>query len=177
MSKRDNKVGDIRRIPVPATVDTTNVENAVKAYLNAADNRKQASLLRDLMLQIDVEILKLYALPLEEEWAILRLFNGCERFGVPFSQIGYFPEELEHPIRLADFLEFESDWSLTNRERGRLIDKDIAGTISVEEKTRLEALQAYADYYLDKVSPRPTHILDELEGRLFGNSTTNDKEE
>lgn len=63
---------------------------------------------------------------------------------------------------LADFLEFDADWSVTNRERGRLIDKSIAGTISPKEQARLDSLQAYADYYLNKVAPRPTYVLDGL---------------
>lgn len=56
-------------------------------------------------------------------------------------------------------------WPATNRERGQLIDKNIAGTITAEERARLDVLQAYADYHLQKVSPRPTGLLDELERR------------
>jgi hypothetical protein len=124
-----------------------------------------------LLLRLDVEVLKLYSLPVELEWALLNLFNGCNRVGVPFTQNRYLPAELSHPIRLADFLQFESDWPTTNRERGRLIDRNIAETISADERIRLDALQAYADYYLDKVAPRPTRVLDELEERLLVSSS------
>ena len=66
-------------------------------------------------------------------------------------------------MSFADFLEFEKDWSVTNRERGMLIDKSMSGTLSSEERRRLDALQIYADYHIDLVSPRPTDVLDELE--------------
>ena len=56
----------------------------------------------------------------------------------------------------------------TNRERGKLIVKNISGKMTAEERTRLDALQAYADYHVQKVAPRPTHLLDELEKRLLG---------
>lgn len=58
-------------------------------------------------------------------------------------------------MNLADFLHFEENWALTNHERGVLIDKSISGTISAEEQMRLDALQAYADYHIGQVAPRP----------------------
>lgn len=50
----------------------------------------------------------------------------------------------------------KTPWETINRERGLLIDKDIAGTITRDEKGILEALQAYADYHIDKVAPKPS---------------------
>ena len=76
----------------------------------------------------------------------------------------------QHFYRRADtnlnHLQFEEDWPATNRERGLLIDKNISGTISKEEQMHLDALQAYADYHIDQVAPRPSHVLDELEKRI-----------
>jgi len=46
------------------------------------------------------------------------------------------------------------DWPTINRFRGRLIDKDIVGTLTAEETTCLAALQAYADYYIEATTPR-----------------------
>lgn len=60
----------------------------------------------------------------------------------------------------------ERGWSDVNRERCHLINKDIAGTITAEEKGRLDALQAFTDDYLDRVAPRPTGLLEDLEERL-----------
>jgi hypothetical protein len=79
----------------------------------------------------------------------------------------YLPREIEGKVRFSDFVQFEEDWSITNRQRGRLIDKKISGRLNAEERTRLDALQAYTDYHIERVAPRPTHALDELENRLF----------
>ena len=40
---------------------------------------------------------------------------------------------------------------------------------------RLDALQAYADYHIDQVAPRPNHMLDELEERLLSGLPTKDE--
>ena len=106
-----------------------------------------------------------------KRWAAYRAEKtaaaGSERFGMPFKQTRCLPKEVEGGISLSDFLEFEKDWSVTNRERGLLIDKSISGKLSTEERRRLDALQIYADYHIDQVSRRPTDVLDELEKRLF----------
>ena len=119
-----------------------------------------------MLLRVDAEGLKLYELPLDLEQQVLSLFTDWKRVGVPFIQDRYLPATMEGKLRLWQFLEMEAAWSATNRERGRLIDKNISGTITAGERARLEVLQAYADYHLQKVSPRPTHLLDELERRL-----------
>jgi hypothetical protein len=46
-------------------------------------------------------------------------------------------------------------WEMLNHERGSLIDKNIAGTLNSQERVHLEALNAYADRYLEQVAPRP----------------------
>ena len=94
-------------------------------------------------------------------------FNDWKRVGIPFSQTRFLPTALEGKLHLSDFLQFDENWSATNRERGKLIDKNISGKASEDERARLELLQAYADYHIQKVSPRPTHLLDELEKRLL----------
>jgi hypothetical protein len=70
---------------------------------------------------------------------------------------------MDGKVSLWQFLELERSWSATNRERGHLIDKNISGTITADERVRLDVLQAYADYHLQKVAPRPTQWLDDLE--------------
>jgi hypothetical protein len=94
---------------------------------------------------------------------------------VPFKQTRYLPGELEGRIRFSDFLQLEADWPSTNRERGMLIDKNISGRLNEEERARLDALQAYTDYHIERVAPRPARALDELEDRLFSGSQTKDK--
>ncbi|MGB8060705.1 MAG: hypothetical protein WCF26_02265 [Candidatus Sulfotelmatobacter sp.] len=94
-------------------------------------------------------------------------FPRWERVGVPFQQCGYVPDDLSGRLRFSDFIEFERDWPTTNRERGELIDKNIAGTLTLDERIRLDALQAYADYHITQVAPHSTGVLEELENRLF----------
>jgi hypothetical protein len=167
LARRHNIVGDIQNIPMPRADLFESVESAAKTYFAAASSGADAKTLQKLLLKVDSIVLRLYSLPFELEQSLLALFTDWRRVGVTFTQIGYLPKELERRISLTDFLQFEEDWSATNRERGRLIDKDISSNLEAEERVRLEALQAYADYHLDKVSSRPTHVLDELEDRLF----------
>ena len=167
LGKRENTGGDIRRIPVPNARSFVRVEDAATAYLNATAEQKESTTLRDLLLHVDVEVLKLYALPAELERAVLDLFSGYKRVGVRFEQDRYFPEELDHPMSLADLVGYEADWSKTNRRRGKLIEKNIAGTITEAEQVELDALQAYADYHIEQVAPRPPKVFEELEDLLF----------
>ena len=175
LGKRDNLVGDIRNIPIPKTNALDGVERAAREYLSAASDPIAPPKLAALLLRVDSEVLKLYSLPLELEQRVLGLFTGSKRVGVPFTQTRYLPEELDGKIHFSDFLQFEEDWSVTNRERGLLIDKGISGQLNAEERTRLDALQTYADYHLERIAPRPTHLLDELENRLFSGSPTKGK--
>jgi hypothetical protein len=166
LGKRDNLVGDIRKIPAPTHGSYERVSRAAETYLTAASSEADSETLQKLLLGVDCEVLKLYSLPLELEQSLLAVFTDYERVGVPFKQTRYLPGEIEDSVRFSDFVQFEADWVATNRERGLLIDKNISGTISNEERSRLDALQAYADYHINQVAPRPTYVLDELERRL-----------
>jgi hypothetical protein len=151
------------------------VERAASAYLAAASSETASAKLERLLLDVEAEVLRLYSLPLDLEGRVLGLFSGTKRLGVPFKQTRYLPRELEGRIRFSDFLQFEADWPSTNRERGMLIDKNISGRLNGEERAQLDALQAYTDYHIETVVPRPTRALDELEDRLFSGSQTRDK--
>ena len=54
-----------------------------------------------------------------------------------------------------------------------LIGKSISGDLNANERDRLDALQAYADYHIERVAPRATGLLDELEDRLFSAAPAN----
>ncbi len=177
LGKRDNIVGDVRKIPVPTATSFERVERAASTYLVSAASGAATSTLKRLLLRVDAEVLELYALPLDLERSLLGLFNDWKRVGVPFTQSRYLPRELEDKMRLADFLQFEEAWPITNRERALLIDKNISGKLNASERVRLDALQAYADYHIERVTPRATHALDELENRLFGGAPTNGNNE
>ena len=130
---------------------------------------------KQTLLALDAEVLKLYGLPPRLERQLLDLFTGVERKGVGCDFRGYCTTKLSQPIRLSDFVGYESNWPSTNRRRGELVDTEIGGTITSTEAAELAGLQAYADYYLEKVSPRPTHVLEELENRVFGTATIRKK--
>jgi len=171
LGRRHNIVGDMRKIPVPKKSLFEGVERAATAYLESASSETDRATLQGLLLRVDSEVLKLYSLPLDLEQSLLGLFTDCKRVGVPFVQAAYLPKELAGRLSFSDFLQFEEDWPATNRERGKLIDRDIKGNLNTGEQARLDALQAYADYHIDKVAPRPTHVLDELEDKLFSSVT------
>jgi hypothetical protein len=175
LGKRDNLVGDIRRIPMPKSVSFESVQAAASEYLTAAAETDTSSAnLKKLLLHVDCEVLALYSLPFEVEQSLLGLFTDWERVGVPFRQSRYLPKELEGRLCLSDFLQFEIDWSVTNRERGILIDKSISGSLAPEEQMRLDALQIYADYHIEQVAPLSTRGLNELESRLFSSPPLKD---
>lgn len=168
LGKRDNLVGAMRRIPMPKGAAFNEIETASRGYLDAALAQTDSHELRRLLMKVDAAVLRQYALPIELESPLLALFTGWDRVGVPFKQDRYFPPELGRSIRFSDFVAYESDWPSSNRRRGELVDVEIGGTITSDEAAELAGLQAYADYYLEKVSPRPTRLLEELEARLFG---------
>jgi hypothetical protein len=166
LGKRDNIVGNLREIPLPNLTSFETLEGAAIAYLAAASSAEDPARLQKLLLDVDRETLRLYSLPPEFEQPLLGLFTHSTRVGVPFRQTRYLPAELDGKIRFADFVEFEEDWSVTNRERGLLIDKAISGSLSTEERDRLDVLQVYADYHIDQASPRRKYVLDKLEREL-----------
>ena len=61
----------------------------------------------------------------------------------------------------------ETKWIQLNKERGLLIDKKIAGTLTEEESIHLDGLNAYADVYLQRKFPKPEPPAVTL-GRLGG---------
>jgi hypothetical protein len=175
LGKRHNIVGDMRRIPMPKVSAFNEIETAARRYLDAAVAGSNKDELYRLMLRVDAAVLRQYALPVKLEAALLSLFTGWDRVGVPFRQDRYFPPELTNPMSFYDFVTYESDWLSANRRRGELVDKEISGTITSGEGAELAGLQSFADYYLEKVAPRPTRVLEELEDHVFGSASIRKK--
>lgn len=96
--------------------------------------------------------------------------------GVPFNQSRFLPEELEGKLRYSDFVAYEQNWPTTNRRRGDLIEKKIAGSLTELESVELDSLQSYADYYLDRTSPRSFPPLEELEDLILAKRLRSDKD-
>jgi hypothetical protein len=116
--KRDIDTRTYEALPLPLLRDLRNcsaVERAVEAYVGkarAADAAqgpaapRAANELKRLRLQIDAEVLKLYDLAPRDERAILDLFSGHKRPGVPFDQTEYFPQDFVSCIPLHVYLTF-----------------------------------------------------------------------
>ncbi|MDA1054333.1 MAG: N-6 DNA methylase [Planctomycetota bacterium] len=176
LAKRDNIVGDMRRIPLPRGNSFNEIEAAARAYMDAASSGADEERLRASLARVDAEVMRQYALPLNLETSLLSLFTDWQRPGVPFKQTHFLPEELEGKLHFAEFVDYEADWSTTNRRRGELIDKDISGNLSSSERSELDGLQAYADYHLEQVAPRPTDVLEQLEDLVLAKAGKRDRD-
>ena len=126
--KRDILVGLVRRLPVPppGKCDIEAVSNAAQHYLDAvtsaddvlAPHRDEARI-RDLLLRLDAEVLRLYGLPPRYERQLLDLFNGWERPGVPIKFDRYFPDDFEPRISLHEYLSEDYERSTAGALRDR----------------------------------------------------------
>ena len=115
---------------------------------------------QELLLRIDTAVLNLYDLPASLERELLDYFKDWERPGVPFTFDRYFPKHFEQSVHLRDIIAVKYDWPKTNRRRGRLIAREVEGTITGEEADELKRLQGLADLRTDLLDP---FNLDELE--------------
>ena len=165
--KRDNTVSDIRQMPIPSKQDLRPLEALVRRYLLAAARQSEARELKELLFDVDCEVLRLYDLPNGLERSVLDVFAAWERQGVPYSQSSYFPESFKAEISFSIFRELSGDWERTNRERGKLIDQSLAGELDAEGRARLSILQAYAEFYVFNVAARPLGNIEALEDELL----------
>src|SRR5208337_3686691 len=123
--------------------------------------------LKELLLDVDCEVLRLYDLPVALERSLLDIFSTWDRVGVPFSQPGYIPEAFNADVSLLAFRELAKNWERANGERGALIDKSIRGELDTEGRARLNLLQAYAEFHVFDVAPRPRRDIEALENELL----------
>jgi len=167
LGKRDNVVGDVKKMPMPVKTSFGRLEATASRYLREASLNSGSAKLKDMLSDVDCEVLRLYALPANLERQILETFTGWERVGVPFSHAHYLPEGFHADVSFADFRKIDESWSRTNRERGLLIDLQISGKLDEAQRVRLDLLQQYADYHISQVAPVPISELDELERKLL----------
>jgi hypothetical protein len=111
--QRDILVGLARRLPVPplARGAVDSVCAAAHNYLAAAASTAQVleagrdeAEIRNLLLRLDAEVLRLYELPARYERQILDLFCDWTRPGVPVHFCGYFPQDFEPCVSLHDYI-------------------------------------------------------------------------
>ncbi|MCY2987062.1 MAG: N-6 DNA methylase [Planctomycetota bacterium] len=175
--KRHNDAGMFREMPVPGLEGDQGkaVVRAARDYLNYV-RRDPAAILqrpispqkaRSLLLRVDCEVLKLYDLPRELEWQLLKFFDGWPREGVPFQFDRYFPEHFDDHITLAEYLAITDEWEQTNERRVELIEKKIARTITPAERTEFEHLQFLAGARQNLLAPLPLKELEALNRELL----------
>ena len=181
LGKRHNLIGKIRQLPFPDATknDFRFLEDAVRNYLKAAArwsdaqpdlsdddlfnsvNRKSRSVvptpqqLYILHLRVDAEVMRLYGLPPEIERKLLTLFSGKERKGVPFKQVGYFPEGFEGLNTVAELLTVIADWEPKAVRKSELILKKAARTASQEDLAELLELKRLSAARRDLLAPPP----------------------
>ena len=167
LGKRDNTVGEMRQMPVPKAQDVSQLEASAKRYLLAADRQSDGHDLTELLLDVDCEVLRLYNLPAALERNLLDVFTAWERVGVPYLQAGYIPKAFKADVTLSAYRGLTKSWEDTNQERGTLIDQSIRGELDTEGKARLNLLQAYAEFHVFDVAPRPRRDIEALENELL----------
>ncbi len=175
--KRDNTQAIISRIAIPraSDQDVERVVRAAKEYLNAAPSFDEtrdarapelpfdqpsepvidAATLRRLLLAVDAEVLRLYALPAWAERRLLDRFADSRRKGVPFDFGPYYPAEFKHNVPLYAYLSETyqrylrtGDPEVSENVRRRydeLIDKRLAGELTPAEDDELHRLEAEMD--------------------------------
>lgn len=160
--KRDNQLGLIETMPVPqaSAQDVKAVAAIVTAYCEEASKPQRPArveqralfsrprgpvrwmnpdVARRLLLELDARLLQLYALPPDLERAMLDLFAGVERPGLPngVSIDRYYPDGFEQEIPL---------WFLLSLDRFHdLADRQLMGALSASEARELTMLEAAMD--------------------------------
>jgi hypothetical protein len=161
--KRENIAGVMRKMPLPPFDERAGARlvELTKEYwrvLTATDKepRPEAQAnARRLLMQIDSEIVGMYAFPAEIERQLLGLFTGWKRSGVPFSFDGYLPQHFKDVVSFAELLAITENWTSTNRRRDLLIRRKVERTLKAEEKSELEELQRLATLRRRILAPLP----------------------
>jgi len=111
--KRDILAGLLREFPVPTPAQSSidRVVSAANAYLAetrlsdrfALDERDEKTI-RQALLRLDAEVLRLYDLPPRLERELLDFFRGAERKGVGCTFGDYFPADFRPCIPLHEYI-------------------------------------------------------------------------
>jgi hypothetical protein len=175
LGKWHNIVGTMREFRVPEWPwsEVSEIANLVHQYFESAEThgrplleQRTVASPQELLLRIDAAVVDLYDLPAKVERELLDLFRGWQRGGVPFEFQRYFPAHFKEPIHLRELLAITYDWPKTNRRRGRLIHRDVKGTITDEESEELERLQRLADLRTDLLDPLDLEELEQLHAEI-----------
>jgi hypothetical protein len=132
---------------------------------NLGEDHSEA--LKVQLCRIDIEIFRLYGFPPHLERRILDYFTAYRRPGVPFEQRNFYPENFQGGQTLAELAAITHGWSVTNRRRLTLIEKEYQrGGLSEVERTELDTLQGLATLHRRMVAPYPMGDLNDEIARL-----------
>jgi type I restriction-modification system DNA methylase subunit len=127
--KRQTHVREWRRFPLPPLTQmrTNAILAAAEVYLRTVQPTEKYTLgdpddaaVRQALLHMDAEVLRLYDLPPRLERQLLDLFNGVERKGVGCAFRSYFPLDFRPCIPLHEYLSDEYRRSTAGEIRHRL---------------------------------------------------------
>jgi len=151
--QRDLDTQTYEKLPLPRLrdlCDSAAVEHAVKVYVAKALDVDALALktpyaeeeLKQLRLQVDAEVLKLYDLAPRDERMLLDLFSGYPRLGVPFEQTEYYSKDFVPCFPLHEYLSPEFQRSTA----GEIRKIDFAKALSPEFKAAMRrAVELYSD--------------------------------
>jgi len=114
--RRDNLTSTMRLLPIPSAKhrDIGEVVKAAKEYLALTEKLRafmqpgpNEHQIREAILRMDAEILKLYDLPPRLERELLDLFQGADRKWVGCEFRGYYPQDFTPCIPLHEYLSEE----------------------------------------------------------------------
>ena len=161
------------RVPDPFSSGAREIANLVRRYFASAEAQevplfgtKVTSSPQDVLLRIDAAVLNLYDLPANLERELLDLFAGWDRGGVPFRFDRYYPEHFKQAVHLREIVAATNDWAKTNRHRGRLIAREVEGTIREEEAAELKRLQGIASLRTDLLDPFNLEELEQIRAEI-----------
>ena len=138
--KRETLVGEWNEFPLPAITSESGraIESAVERYLKAVEADQSAFMevdakvtVRQALLALDAEVLKLYDLPPRLERQLLDLFTGVERKGVGCEFRGYYPPGLDAFVPLHELISDEYARSTLGRfrEAPRTVSPDVLAAL------------------------------------------------
>jgi len=192
--KRDVTKGIIETLPVPPVDDMgeSRICEIADTYIQVAGQGRRDMFnpdgftnqeLSSLLLALDAEVLRLYALPARSERLLLEQFRGEQRPGIPIPFTEYYPAETpDVPLYayLTDSYQrslAENSPELSENDLARyeaLLEKAEVGKLTKREANRLHRLQAEVDgrdYAVNCANKRCVPVVesrapDEFEQRL-----------
>jgi len=144
LGKRDILVGEMRKMPIPRADpgDVQRVVDAARSYLDTVREtdafmrpEPDPAVVKQTLLRMDAEVLRLYDLSPRLERALLDLFAGEERKGVGCKLDGYFPADFKPYVPLHEYISDEYRRATAGEMRRRYQPVRSPATLAALERT------------------------------------------